>query len=399
MTTSTRPFTARAGLSTLCATALMTTIAAPAFAAPSSSTASPRTPSATSATVKAAQTPPNRSASSFIAVQPGSPWQDVRAVQYLLATQGQKTNGSTSYDAATKSAVSAYQRAAKLPVTGIADAKTLESLTSRASLAPGTSSAAMLGVETLLTKHGYAFGTGSAPAMTTSYTPAVKTLVTAFQAGHAITASGTIGPMTWRTLFAAKTSGPIYPLMQGDGSSAQWTNCGPASAVMIALYLGKQPPGWTGSAATRSAAINTFRYSLAGVPKSSSNDQHVGTTPANLVPAFAKLGIRARGTNIDAVIAAAKQGKPSISGGDAYQLPWNRATPSHVRGPASHFIAVLGWDGNRFLVVDPIAMPAQNVVHLLTEQQLRTFAATAPGWGPHVPGNDVPPSRNNVVTG
>lgn len=373
-----RPFTTRAGLAALCATTLMTTVAAPASAAP---------------------TPPNRSASSFTAVQPGSAWQDVRALQYLLLAQGQKTNWSTAYDGTTKAAVAAYQRAAKLPATGIADAKTLESLASRASLSPGTSGYAMFGVETLLKKHGYAFDTGTAPKMTTSYTPAVKTLVTAFQAGHAITASGTIGPMTWRTLFAAKTSGPIYPLMQGDGSSAQWTNCGPASAVMIALYLGKQPPGWTGNAATRSNAVNTFRYSLASVPKSSSNDQHVGTTPANLVPAFAKLGIRARGTNIDAVIAAAKQGKPSISGGDAYQLSWNRGSSSHVRGPASHFIAVLGWDGSRFLVVDPLAMPAQNVVHLLTEQQLRTFAATAPGWGPNVPGNDVPPSRNNVVTG
>lgn len=58
----------------------------------------------------------------------------------------------------------------------------------------------------------------------------------------------------------------------------------------------------------------------------------------------------------------------------------------------------MGWDGTNYLVVDPAAEPNQNYVHLLTPSQLANFGSTAPGWGPNVAGNNVPPSQNNIIT-
>lgn len=345
---------------------------------------------ATSSTV------PNRFQSAFPTIKPGSGWYDVRALQYLLFDQGAGlTDWSTSYNATTVAAVKRYQAKQHLPVTGVADPVTMSRLA--VSTSSGQTNHRNFAVETLLKKHGYVFDKSSAPKMTTHYDANITTFVKAFQTGHGIGQAALVGPTTWRTLFGAKTSGPIYPLMQYQTGPAQWTNCGPAAAVAIELYKGKIPARWSYSAGSRSAAVNYFRYDLARVPNTSYYNSQVGTTGANLVPAFGKVGLSARTGGVNDVIAAARKGIPSIEGGDAYKLTWNRAQGSFVHGPASHFIAVLGWDGKSFIVVDPIATPGSNYVHLLTESQLRAFAATAPGWGPGVKGNDVPPSRNSII--
>lgn len=99
---------------------------------------------------------PNRYATSFSGVGPGSVWQDTRAVQYLLLAQGYRTNWETAYGASTRAAVTAYQRAKKLPVTGVADNRTLSGMTP----AIGVNGVAYRtwAIQTLLKKH---TGTGS----------------------------------------------------------------------------------------------------------------------------------------------------------------------------------------------------------------------------------------------
>lgn len=374
---------------------------------PPPSTGSSTTPStgehANEAVVATAanQSVPNHFATGFPTVQAGSDANNIRAVEYLLADQGITTDNSSSYDASVTAGVKKFQAAQKLSQTGIADPTTLSKLTT--TFRYGQSKNAGLAAEYLLSKHGYTWNSNSSPAMTKSYGADLNVQVQAFQTGHGIVATSKytyIGNHTWATLFSNKTSGPIYPLMQaGTGGASQWNNCGPASASMITLYLNKNLPYWHGSAATRNDAVSYMRYTLMGVAHGTYNDQNVGTTPSNIIPAFAKLGINSFSSNTSAVINAAKAGHPSIAGGDGNKLSWNQdRSDTHIFGPASHYIAVLGWDGTNFIVGDPIVTPSHNVVHTLSEAQLRNFGATAPGWGPNVPGNDVPPSKNNIIT-
>lgn len=338
----------------------------------------------------AAGAAPNRPQSGFTTIHPGSAWEDVRALQYLLLAAGHRTDWRTSCDSSTVAAVRAYQTGRGLRATGLADPATLAALTVPTGY--GQNSYRVFAIQTLLKKHGYRWSTAQAPGMSTRYGRSTDTDVRAFQVGHGIGSASFVGWYTWRTLFGPKTSGPIYPLMQAGTGPAQWNNCGPTAAVAILLYAGRTPAKWTWNATYRSAAVQAFRYGAEGIPNTA-YDNSIGTEADTLIPALAKYGLASFNGGVNDVIAAAKAGRPSIEGGDAFKLPW----ATYVSGPASHFIAVLGWNGSRFIVVDPIAKPSANVPHLLTEAQLRDFAATAPGWGPNVPGNSSPPWRNSII--
>lgn len=84
---------------------------------------------------------------------------------------------------------------------------------------------------------------------------------------------------------------------------------------------------------------------------------------------------RARHGGIDDTIADARVGKPSIAGDDAHRLQWG----TYVRGPISHWVAVLGWNGTYSLVMAPISTTGANYIHQMTESQRRYYAATNPG--------------------
>ncbi|UIJ36382.1 peptidoglycan-binding protein [Allobranchiibius sp. GilTou73] len=47
--------------------------------------------------------------------------------------------------------------------------------------------------------------------------------------------------------------------------------------------------------------------------------------------------------------------------------------------PTSHWVTVLGWTGTYYLVADPLSDPSTDYVHALTESQLRYYAAANPG--------------------
>lgn len=259
-------------------------------------------------------------------------------------------------------------------------------------LTNGANSARTQALNALLAKHGYPANSSSM-----AYDGSANTYVRAFQAGHGIVSNSYVGNRTWATLFGAKTSGAIFPQMQYKTGIAQWSNCGPVSAVALELYKGATVKGWTGDALDNKAAVNYFRYTQAGVPNNATYNK-AGTVPADIIPALSKVGISSYAGSNAALQAAVKAGASGIAGGDGYKLPWNQGAPTFIHGPASHFIAVLGWDGTHFIVVDPISHETKNTTHLLTPAQLATFGATAPGWGPNELGNNVPPSVNNIIT-
>lgn len=76
----------------------------------------------------------------------------------------------------------------------------------------------------------------------------------------------------------------------------------------------------------------------------------------------------------------ARAGNPTVLGGDAYRLPWNNSGYSNVAGPVSHWVALLGWDGTHYLVVDPISHSSKNYVHRVTADQLTWYNADNPGY-------------------
>ena len=334
---------------------------------------------------------PNRFVTSFPAVTSASPGSNVLALTHLLRGAGVGVTPSSTYSAEMTRAVRAYQHRYGLPETGTADASTVAALAT--TLSSGTTSARTQALKALLSRHGYPTDSSSM-----AYGPQTNAQVRAFQAGHGIVANSFVGNRTWATLFGAKTSGPIFPQLQaGTGTATQWSNCGPVSAVVLELYRSVSVPKWTGDPAANEPAVNYFRFVQAQVPNTPTYNK-AGTTYRKIVPALGKVGISAYPGSNAQMQASVRAGHPAIAGGDAYQLPWNRTAPSYVSGPASHFIAVLGWDGTHFIVVDPISTPSKNTVHLLTPAQLTTFGATAPGWGPGELGNDVPPSENNIMT-
>ncbi|NHN56738.1 hypothetical protein G9U51_13220 [Calidifontibacter sp. DB0510] len=319
-------------------------------------------------------TAPNHYATGFPTVQSGSPWQDVRALQYLLYNQGISTNWEGSFGASTSAACSVFQGSHGLPRTGVGDPATLAKLTPNVGY--GANSYLTYAVQTLLRKHGYHFEDYYyAPKLSTNYGAVTDSYVQAFQTGHAIGAANYVGYYTWRTLFAARTRGPLYPLMQYGTGSAQWTNCGPTSAVMILLAKGLWPRNWYWNTSLRTNSVTDFRYWAMGLPNTPERNA-MGSEIPELTTGFAKYGIRGVHNGISDTVMLTKQGVMSIAGGDAYRLPWK----TYVSGPASHWIAVVGWDGTYFLVMDPIAQSSASIVHRMTEQQLRWYAGSNPGW-------------------
>lgn len=315
---------------------------------------------------------PNYYATTFPTIRAGAGFYDTRAVQYLLLAAGFKTNWEESYGSSTTAAVKAYQSKVGLSATGTADPRTIEKLTP--STGAGAVSYRVYAIQTLLRKHGYRFYDSSAPDMSTNYGPVTTKYVKAFQAGHGIGPATFVGYSTWRTLFAARTSQPMYPLRQAGTGRAQWSNCGPVSAVTLLIYRGITPRQWTWNTDLRTPAVSNFRYQAMGVANTAARDA-VGTEYPDFQKAFATYGRTTWHGGIGDTLVEARAGRASIAGGDAYALPWD----NHANGPVSHWMAVLGWDGTYYLVMDPLSTTATDGIHRITESQLRKYASTNPG--------------------
>lgn len=326
----------------------------------------------THTTAPRAAVAPNTYAATLPDVGPGAGWQDVRALQYLLLARGYKTaSWETTYGPDTRAAVLAFQRRYSLPGAGVAVSSTMARLTDPTSV--GQNTYRTFAIQTLLKKHGYRFGEGAAAAMTTAYDGNTDALVQTFQTAHGLGALAQAGPLTWSTLFAAATAGPVYPLAQADTGRAQWNNCGPVSAVALLISRGVVPARWTWNAASVDAAasINAFRYQAMGVAATPSRDSQ-GTSVAELTKGLAVYGyLDVTWQLLSAGLADVRAGSGILLSGDAYRLPW----PTRTRGPAGHWITVVGFDGVNYLAVDPISAVGATVLHRISAAQLGVYVS------------------------
>lgn len=319
-----------------------------------------------------ARVAPNTYASTVPTVTTGSSWQNIRAVHYLLLARGIRVSAwETTYGPATRQAVLTFQRKYNLRGSGVALSGTIERLL--APVVKDQNTYRTYAIQTLLKRHGYQFGVQAAPPMNTFYDANTDRLVQTFQTAHGLGATTQTGPLTWATLFADRTSGPVYPLAQAGTGTAQWTNCGPTSAVALLVSRGVTPNRWAWNvdSAYASPAVNGFRYSAMGVTASPARDKE-GTSVAELRRGFAAYGF----TNVtwrplSTGLADVRDGSGIILSGDAYRLPWKTRT----RGPAGHWITVLGFDGSNYLAVDPISAADSTVLHRITPAQIATYVA------------------------
>lgn len=307
----------------------------------------------------------------------------IRAVQYLLWAAGIKVTFEGGFGAATRNSLAAFQRKYRLPSTGLADPATLSRLCPV--LTAGRDQRAVYALATLLNWRGYRL-----PLNTPVYGTQLDRNVRAFQAAHDMWQHDTVGATTWQLLFFGPSRPPLYPLRQGGTGAAQWTNCGPVAMLSILLSLRKTPARWDGLAADRSAAVQYLRYTTIGLADTAARNA-VGTEFFELQPAFAKFGVSCFHGGIDDTIRLAKAGTASICGGDAFKMPY----PKQTSGPASHWVAVLGHNGTGYLVADPLSTTGADAIHVLSEAQLRAYAATNPGYYPGHP-RLSPPNHNSV---
>lgn len=324
-----------------------------------------------------ASSAPNTYAGGLPDIGPGAVWQDVRALQYLLLANGFKVaSWESSYGRNTAAAVLAFQRKYALRGSGIAISTTLARLavpTQR-----GQNTYRTFAVQTLMKKHGYRFGDGNAPAMTTMYDANTDALVQTFQTAHGLGTSQ-VGPLTWATLFAAPTCAPVYPVAQAGTGNAQWTNCGPTSAVALLISQGFTPNRWSWNTEARytAPAVSHFRYVAMGVPSNAARDSK-GTGFAELRSGFATYGLRnVTLSNFGRGLADVRAGFGIMLSGDGHRSSW----PTRTNSPVSHWIAVVGFDGSNYLAVDPISAVGSTVLHRVSEAQLNIYVSSLYGSG------------------
>lgn len=316
-------------------------------------------------------------------VSAASGFEQIRALQYLLWTAGIKVTFESTYGAATRASVAAYQRKIRATSTGRADGYTISRLCPV--LTAGRSHGAVFALATLLNRHGYQLKLSS-----TVYGTQLDRNVRAFQTAYDMWQHNTVGATTWRQLFFGRPRPPLYALRQSGTGAAQWANCGPVAMISILLSLRKPPIGWDGLAADRTAAVQHLRYTTMGLANTPARNA-VGTEFFEIQPAFAKYGVGCFHGGINDTIRLARAGKASICGGDVYQMPYAK----QASGPASHWVAVLGVNATGFLVADPLSTASDDVIHVLSEAQLRKYAATNPGYYPGHP-RLSPPNHNSV---
>ncbi len=339
--------------------------------------------------IPSAEAAPNRHPSGFPSLYGETAgFHDVRAIQYLLMHAGIKQPVLyRTYARPIYESVKTFQRRHGLAATGRCTPGTLAKLCP--TVHHGARNRAVSALHLLLQKHGYHM------TSSTIYGYQTDRNVRGIQAGHWLKQRDEVTAATWKVLFGPVTSGPMFQMMQAGTGAAQWSNCGPTSLCMVLLNRGKKPARWDWKTKDRAAAVKQLRYGAMGVANTASRNQR-GTEYPDLKKGLSHYGLSSWHGGISSTILYARAGKSSIAGGNAYALPWNRGSSSYVHGPVSHWIAVLGYDGHRYLVGDPIVTPHHDCIHHLTEEQLRTYASTNPGWYPGHP-TMSPPYKNSVL--
>ncbi|GAB3582389.1 hypothetical protein GCM10027579_12060 [Calidifontibacter terrae] len=335
---------------------------------------------------------------STVSIGPGSNPLDIRALKLLLRGAGVSSvvvNGT--FDSTFTAQLIAYQKSHGLAATGRGDDATTAYLGSRVAVRVGTTSNHASAARVLLFKHGYTHSSGAAGTYygTSTVNTQLMRDLTSFRimrgAGYS---TYPIEAASWTALFRPAVRVPGYPMLQQGTGSAQWNNCGPTAAMTILLSRGIQPAAWTGNAylyngvAQHGGAVRNFRYIRMGMTTAQDGQ---GTEFSQFQKAFATYGITAWHGGINDTIAAARQGVPSICGGDAGRLPYTQNVKTGSR--LSHWLTVLGrTPAGYFIIADPLCLntASSDRLHTISETQLRTYASSNTG-------GSNPPSFNSVM--
>ena len=162
--------------------------------------------------------------------------------------------------------------------------------------------------------------------------------------------------------------GELVPIRQGQGQPGQWADCGPVSVVIMLLAMGVTPDHWD-PADNVPAIIDIQLEDHMNLP---AVDSPMGTTAANLTDGLESYGLRTSTVkSTDAVLAAARNGQPSIVNGMTLYFGW----PQNARIPVGHWLVVAGYDprGRRVPHPRPHRRRRPNDIHRVTATQIREF--------------------------
>ncbi|MEA5118602.1 MAG: peptidoglycan-binding protein, partial [Propionicimonas sp.] len=138
----------------------------------------------------------------------------VSALQSLLKQTGQKVTVTGTYDSATKSAVTAYQKTKGLQADGEAGPLTLTALFTSLSLKSGSKGDAVTALHALLQAIGYKTDSGSTVGSAT------QASIKQFQTSAGLSGSGTVDKNTWTKLFMTLYPAPV-PTISGGTAIGQ----------------------------------------------------------------------------------------------------------------------------------------------------------------------------------
>jgi peptidoglycan hydrolase-like protein with peptidoglycan-binding domain len=158
---------------------------------------------------------------------------NVKALQHLLRAHGATIPMTGLFDNATVAAVRAFQWANDLPGTGEADSPTWTAL--RIPISTGMTGEAVLAAQRLLNEKRLA-----GLPLTAVYDAATKDAVLAFQRHAGITATGVLGPVTWRALLAHLEL-PVWGKSMCDYSvgngAANWGTAAAIGEIQAAAHV------------------------------------------------------------------------------------------------------------------------------------------------------------------
>lgn len=172
-------------------------------------------------------------------------------------------------------------------------------------------------------------------------------------------------------LLSPLPEGRLVPVLQASGQEGQWSDCGPASLVILLHAVGITPDAW--DPANPAAAIEAVQGPGRMDIPSPTTDK--GANGRQLNAGMKSYGLQALYVKTaDQALRAARKGHPSILRGTTLVLPWAQ----NVVTASPHWLVLGGYDEatGEYLVVDPVCFGWNNVVHRATEEQVKAYMGT-----------------------